>query len=104
MTVVVLTTFRVRDGAIDEVARLFEETNRPLVRDEPDWLGAWSTANRERDQITNIARWWRAASYDRLRNSAEFKEVMGPFAGLFLGPPTPLVNEVLGEMQPLSPA
>ena len=100
MTVVVLTTFKVKEGAIDEVARLFEETNRPLVEGQPDWLGAWFTANRERSEITNIARWKSAASYERLRDSEAFKATMAQFAGMFLGPPVISINEVLVEMEP----
>lgn len=100
MTVVVLTTFHVKEGGIDGAARLFEETNRPLVDDQPDWLGAWFTASRERSEITNIARWTSAASYEQLRDSAAFKATMAQFAGLFLGPPTISINEVLVEMEP----
>lgn len=100
MTVVVLTTIPVKQGAIDEVARLFEETNRPLVESEPDWMGAWFTASRERDEITNIAHWNSAAAYERLRNSDQFEATMAKFAHLFTGPPSISINEVLVEMRP----
>lgn len=57
MTVAVLTAISVKAEAVDEVAKLFEEKNRPLVADQPDWLGAWFTGNRDRNEITNIALW-----------------------------------------------
>ena len=38
MSVMVLTTISVKEGMIDEVARLFEDTNRSLVEAESDWL------------------------------------------------------------------
>ncbi|MFP5255376.1 MAG: hypothetical protein ACLGI8_05935 [Acidimicrobiia bacterium] len=53
MAVVVMTTIPVRPGVIDEVARLFEETNPALVADQAEWLGATFTGNRERSEITN---------------------------------------------------
>jgi heme-degrading monooxygenase HmoA len=100
MTVVVLTTISVKEGSIDEVARLFEETNRPLVEAQPEWLGAWFTANRERSQITNIAYWKSAEAYERLRGSEAFKATMGRFAEMFVGPPSVSINELLVEMTP----
>lgn len=100
MSVVVLTTIPVKQGAIDEVARLFEDTNRSLVQEESDWLGAWFTASRERSEITNIAHWNSAAAYERLRNSEQFKATMAKFADLFTGPPSISINEVLVEMRP----
>jgi quinol monooxygenase YgiN len=100
MTVVVLTTFPVREGSVDEVARRFRETNRPLVADQPDWLGAWFTGDRERSEITNIALWKDAASYERLRRSEAFQATMRQFADLFTGPPVVIINELLVEMRP----
>lgn len=100
MAVVVLTTIPVKRGAIDEVARLFEDTNRSLVENEPDWLGAWFTASRERSEITNIAHWNSAAAYERLRNSDQFIATMAKFADFFTGPPSISINEVLVQMRP----
>ena len=100
MAVVVLTTIPVEPGSIDDVARRFEETNRPLVENQPDWLGALFTASRERNEITNIAHWRSAEAYERLRTSDEFKATMATFADLFAGPPTVSINEVLVEMRP----
>lgn len=95
---VAITTVSVDAGAIDEVAELFAETNPALVRDERDWLGAWFTANRERGEITVIARWADADSYRRLSASASFQEAMARFAPFFEGPPHVTVNEVLIDM------
>lgn len=100
MTVVVLTTIPVEEGSVDEVARRFEETNRPLVADHPDWLGAWFTGNRERSEITNIALWKSADSYERLRNSEAFQTTMKQFSDVLLGPPAVTINELLVEMKP----
>ena len=100
MAVVVLTTVKVRDGQIDAVGQLFEQTNRALVEGQPDWRGAWFTANREKGEITNVALWDRAESYERLRSSDEFKATMSLFADKFAGPPTVSINEVLVEMLP----
>jgi quinol monooxygenase YgiN len=63
-----------------------------------DWLGAWFTANRDLDQVTVVARWNDPASYQRLRESAEFQETMARFATRFTGPPVITVNEILVEM------
>ena len=100
MTVVVLTTIKVKEGSVDEVARLFEETNRPLVADQPDWLGAWFTGSRDRSEITNIALWKSAESYERLRCSEAFQRTMSQFSDLLLGSPAVLINELLVEMTP----
>ena len=100
MAVVVLTTIPVKEGSIDDVARLFEETNRALVEGRAEWLGAYFTANRERGEITNIAHWRSAEAYQRLRDSVEFKATMALFADMFVGPPVISINEVLVEMKP----
>ncbi len=100
MSVIVLTTVRVKDGMIDQAASLFEETNRALVSDQPDWLSAWFTANRERGEITNVAKWKNASSYEKLRASAEFQDMMRQFAKFFLGTPEVTINELLVEMVP----
>lgn len=94
----VLTTVGVAPGSIRELAELFDSTNRALVADHPDWLGATFTANHERSEVTVIARWASAASYEQLRSSPEFQSVMGQFAERFTGPPSVSVNEVLVEM------
>ena len=100
MTVVVLTTIPVAEGSVDEVARRFEETNRPLVAGEPDWLGAWFTGNRERSEITNIALWKSAESYEQLRASEAFQNTMRQFSDVLVGPPSVTINELLVEMRP----
>lgn len=93
-----MTTVPVEEGAIDELARLFDETNRDLVSGHDDWLGAWFTANRETNVVTVIAHWVDAEAYQRLRSSDEFQTTMARFAERFTGPPTVTVNEILVEM------
>jgi heme-degrading monooxygenase HmoA len=100
MSVMVLTRVRVDPDAIDELAELFRSTNRALVADQPDWLGAWFTADRERGEITNIAHWRRAESYQRLRGSEAFRATMSRFAERFTAPPEVTIHEVLVEMAP----
>ena len=94
----VMTTVRVRPGSIDELAALFDETNRDLVAGHDDWLGAWFTANRASDEVTVIARWRDADSYERLRERPEFQATMARFAQAFVGPPEVSINEILVEM------
>jgi quinol monooxygenase YgiN len=94
----VITRVLVEPGSIDELAALFDETNRELVASYADWHGAWFTANRETNEVTVIARWNDPASYARLRQSEAFQEVMSRFANRFAGPPNVSVNELLVEM------
>jgi len=94
----VMTRVQVEEGSIDELAELFDATNRELVADHDDWLGAWFTADRAAGEVTVIARWRKADSYERLRNSSEFQSTMAQFARRFVGPPTVSVNEILVEM------
>jgi quinol monooxygenase YgiN len=94
----VITRVAVQPDSIDELAALFDETNRALVADHPDWKGAWFTANRETNEVTVIARWSDAASYERLRSSEDFGRIMAQFAQRFVGPPEVTVNELLVEM------
>ena len=100
MTVAVLTTVEVKPGRVDDAARLFDATNRALVTGHADWLGAWFTANREANEITNVALWKSAAAYERLRSSEEFQSTMAQFSDLFLGPPKVVINDVLVQMEP----
>ncbi|MDW3218876.1 MAG: antibiotic biosynthesis monooxygenase [Acidimicrobiales bacterium] len=94
----VVTRVKVRPESIDELASLFDATNRELVAGHDDWLGAWFTADREAGEVTVIARWRDAESYERLRGSAEFQTVMAQFAAEFLEPPVVTINEILVEM------
>ncbi len=94
----VLTRVKVQEGSIDELAALFDATNRALVASHHDWLGAWFTANREANEVTVIARWRDADSYQLLRGSDEFQLTMARFAERFAGPPSVSVNEILVEM------
>ncbi len=98
MAFAVLTTVQVRPGSVDELAALFDSTNRDLVAGHDDWLGAWFTANRAASEVTVIARWRDADSYERLRNSPDFAVAMAQFAEEFTGPPRVSVNEILVEM------
>ena len=95
---VVMTRVQVEEDSIDELAELFDATNRELVADHKDWLGAWFTADHAAGEVTVIARWRKADSYERLRNSSEFQSTMAQFARRFVGPPTVSVNEILVEM------
>jgi quinol monooxygenase YgiN len=94
----VLTTVKVEEGSIAELASLFDATNRALVADHDDWLGAWFTANHADSQVTVIARWANAESYERLRATDEFQQTMSQFSTKFTGPPSVSVNEILVEM------
>lgn len=98
MAFAVVTRVKVRPGSIDGLAALFDLTNRELVAGHDDWLGAWFTANRADNEVTVIARWRVAGSYDELRNSTEFQSTMARFAEDFAGPPTVSINEILVEM------
>ena len=94
----VITQVKVLPDSIDELAGLFDETNRDLVAGHDDWLGAVFTANRDTSEVTVIARWRDAASYEALRNSQDFQAAMARFATRFAAPPRISVNEVLVEM------
>lgn len=94
----VTTTVPVEPGSIDDLAALFDATNRELVARHDDWHGAWFTANRETNHVTVVARWSDPASYRRLRESPEFAATMARFAERFTGPPAVTVNEILVEM------
>lgn len=94
----VLTRVRVEEGSIDDLAQLFDETNRALVARHDDWIGAWFTADRDASEVTVIARWRDASTYARLRESPEFQETMGRFASRFTAPPEVSINEILVEM------
>ena len=98
MAFAVVTKVKVRPGSIDGLAALFDATNRELVAGRDDWLGAWFTANRADHEVTVIARWRDAKSYEKLRNSAEFQPTMARFAVEFASPPEVSINEILVEM------
>lgn len=94
----VLTTVKVEEGSIPELAALFDTTNRTLVAAHDDWLGAWFTANHADSEVTVIARWQNPESYERLRATEAFQQTMGQFATKFTGPPSVAINEILVEM------
>lgn len=94
----VITTVEVEEGSIDELAGLFDATNRQLVAGHEDWLGAWFTADRTAGTVTVVARWRKAESYEALQASPQFEATMARFAPHFVGPPRVSVNDVLVEM------
>ena len=87
-----------KEGSIDGLAHLFDATNRELVAGHDDWLSATFSANRESSEITVIARWASDTGYTKLRESADFQQIMGRFAAEFVAPPVVTINEVLVEM------
>jgi heme-degrading monooxygenase HmoA len=95
---VVITTVRLNSGKIDEVRDLFQKTNPDLVKDQPDWIEAKFTANREKNEVTVLAFWRNAGSYENFSASENFKQVMSQFGPYFAGPPQVSINEVLFEM------
>lgn len=98
MAYAVITTVPVHDGSIDDLAQLFDETNRALVAGQDDWIGAWFTANRETSTVTVIAHWRDPDSYERFAASPPFQATMARFSDAFTGPPTTTVNEILVDM------
>jgi quinol monooxygenase YgiN len=94
----IITTVSVEPGSIDELAALFESTNRDLVAGHDDWRGAWFTANRETNEVIVIAQWTDASSYSALRESPEFAAIMGQFSQRFVSPPRVTINEILVQM------
>ena len=98
MPVAVMTRVTVRPGSIDELAALFDATNRELVAGHDDWVAAWFTANRANNEIVVIAHWRDPDSYERLRSSAAFQSTMARFAESFVEPPEISINEILVEM------
>jgi heme-degrading monooxygenase HmoA len=98
MEFAVVTRVKVQPGSIDELAALFDATNRDLVASHDDWLGALFTANRDTDEVTVIARWSNPDAYQRLRQSEEFQATMARFGEKFVGPPSVSTNEILVEM------
>ena len=54
--------------------------------------------DRAASEVTVIARWRDADSYETLRNSPQFAGAMAQFAKEFTGPPRVSVNEILVEM------
>jgi hypothetical protein len=69
----VLTRVEVEAGSIDELAQLFEVTNRALVAGHGDWLGARFTANRDTNEVTVIARRRDVASFEQPRASDSYQ-------------------------------
>ncbi len=94
----VITTVKVEEGSIPELAALFDETNRSLVASYDGWVGAWFTANHDANEVTVIARWSNRNGYERLRDSDEFQTTMRQFGARFTGPPSVSINEILVEM------
>ncbi|MBD3274821.1 MAG: hypothetical protein GF372_05890 [Candidatus Marinimicrobia bacterium] len=95
---VVITRVQLLPGKIDTVRNLFEQTNPALVEGQADWIEAKFTANREKHQVTVLAYWKNADSYERFRTGDEFQQVMSRFAPHFESPPEVTINEVLFEM------
>ena len=98
MSVLVITTVPVEEGSVDELAELFDDTNRDLVKAHEQWLGATFTADRSTNTVTVIARWRSAEGYEALRGSDEYAKTMSRFAPRFTGLPSITINEVLVEM------
>lgn len=98
MPYLVITAVMVQPDAIDGLPDLFDSTNRQLVATHESWLGATFSAIRDAGEIRVIARWHDPESYQRLRSSEEFAEVMSHFALFFLKPPEIAITEVLVEM------
>ncbi len=97
---IVMTKVQLKPETAEDCARMFEETNPPLVKSEQDWLGAQMLVNREENQITVLATWRDLASYRHFSASDEFRNTMQGFAPYFQAPPEISTHELLVEMKP----
>ncbi len=95
---VVITKVQLKPGKVDDVRELFEKTNPALVEGQKDWIKALFTANRNANQVTVLAFWRRAESYQTFSANLKFQQVMSQFAPYFTGPPEITINEILFEM------
>jgi heme-degrading monooxygenase HmoA len=95
---VAMTRVQLKPGSIDEVLRLFKETNPPLVKGQEDWIEAKFTANYEEDEVVVLAFWRDDNSYREFSSSDSFRQVMSQFAPYFSSPPKVTINKVLLEM------
>lgn len=95
---VVITTVQLKAGKIDQVRDLFEKTNPDLVKDQPNWVEAKFSANREAERVTVLAFWRDADAYREFSASDEFKQVMSQFGPYFARAPQVTINEILFEM------
>ena len=98
--IVVSTKVTLKPGLADECARLFNETNPALVRNQPNWLGATMMVDRDTETITVNAKWKDEGSYRAMAEKPDFQATMARFASLFAGPPQITVLELLVDMQP----
>jgi len=97
---VVMTRVKLRPGTSEQCAELFRQTNRELIADPPDWLGARMIFDSETDMVTVLASWRDAESYKAMSASEDFKATMSRFAEFFAAPPDVSVNSVLVDMAP----
>jgi quinol monooxygenase YgiN len=95
---VVVTKAQVKPGRLDQVAKLFAETNPALIEDEPDWLQAVFTANTATNELTVLAFWANADSYGAFSSGSAFRSTMSRFAERLAGPPAVTVNRILVGM------
>ena len=95
---VVITRAQLKPGKIEDVRDLFERTNPALVKGQTDWVKAKFTADRTADQVTVLAFWRNADSYQKFRATDDFQQVMAQFGPFFASPPEISINEILFEM------
>ncbi len=94
----VITTIQLKPGALDDGIALLQQTTPDLVADQPDWIGAEFTTDREGNTMTVIARWARPESYRTYAASDRFQRAMTDFAVYFEGPPQVRLVERLFQM------
>ena len=95
---VVMTRIKLKPGTYEICAELFRETNPDLVSTETDWLGARMLFDHDTDVLTVLATWRDTKSYQRLRASPKFQNIMQKFGRHFASPPEISMNEVLVDM------
>ena len=95
---VVITKAIAKPGHLDTVAQLFAETNPALVSDQSDWLEAVFAADPDTNEITVLAFWANAESYQAFGSSDAFRSTMGQFALHLAGPPAVSVSSILVGM------
>jgi len=95
---VVMTRIKLKPNTHKACAKLFEETNPELVRNEPDWVGARMIFDHDTEILTVQATWKNVESYKRLRSSSQFQQHMSEVGEFFASPPEVSFNSVLVEM------
>ena len=92
-----VTTAQTKPGSVDKALQIWDGQVMPQLTQQAGYKGFQTCVNRDNNNMLTLTYWETREDADRTLNSDWMRQVLGLFAGVFIGSPTQEHYEVAGD-------